>query len=337
MNEFFLRITLDDDNQPLSDAEYYDKIKRQAVISFNDQDKKEKCNTIAEDENKSFGEIFSCFEGKTLNLRWIRQWPVTSKPYALCAEDGKARSNLKHLFRNKLQQLNPEGILLTSPMDISVSIVDAMRVVRIIKIDDLKPPTFLTWAKNVFSYIEGLPGEKAHIVFDNYVNESTVSLTKGRNESGIQRKISNLNQVLPEPKEWKDFLSNKSNKYQLCYLLADHFTSQTIDTNKNIYVTKGKICFMKNLNQSRVEISELFSNHKEADHRLAFHVQYESNLGRTVCGVADDSDCLLLLLLFTALQCQSTLYFRQGTHKSKDGITYSQCFGTCQFSWRGYL
>ena len=72
------------------------------------------------------------------------QWPVTSKPYALCAEDGNARSNLKHLFRNKLHQLNPEGILLTSPMDISVSIVDAMQVVRIIKIDDLKPATFLT-------------------------------------------------------------------------------------------------------------------------------------------------------------------------------------------------
>ena len=78
---------------------------------------------------------------------------------------------------------------------------------------------------------------------------------------------------------------------------------------------------MKNLNQSRVEISELFSNHKEADHRLAFHVQYESNLGRTVCVVADDSD-VFILLLFTASQCQSTLYFRQGTNKSKDGITY---------------
>ena len=54
MNEFFLRLTIDGDNQPLSDAEYYDKIKRQAVISFNDKDKKEKCDTIAEDENKSF-------------------------------------------------------------------------------------------------------------------------------------------------------------------------------------------------------------------------------------------------------------------------------------------
>ena len=64
----------------MSDAEFYDNIKRQTVISFNDKDKKEKCNTIAEDENKSFREILSCFEGKTLNLRWIMQWPVTSKP-----------------------------------------------------------------------------------------------------------------------------------------------------------------------------------------------------------------------------------------------------------------
>ena len=229
------------------------------------------------------------------------------------------RSNLKHLFRNKLQQLNPEGILLTSPKDISLSIVDATRVVRIIKIDELKPLTFLTWAKNVFSYIEGLPGETAHIVIDKYVNESTVSLTKGRKESGIGRKISNLKQVLPKPKEWQDSLSNKSNKYQLCCL--DHFTCQKIDTNKNTYVTKGKNCFMKNLNESRVEISQLFSNDKEENHRLAFHVQYESDLGRTVCVVADDSD-IFILLLFTASQCQSTLYFRQGTNKSEDGITY---------------
>ena len=210
---------------------------------------------------------------------------------------------------------------MTSAKDISVSILDAMRVGHIIKIDDLKPPTVLTWAKNVFSYIEGLPGETAHIVFDNYVNESTVSLTKGRNESGIERKISNLMQVLPKPKEWQDFLLNKSNKYQLCCLLANLFTSQKIDTNKNIYITKGKNCFMKNLNESCVEISQLFSNHKEADDRLAFHDQYESNLGRTVCVVAGDSD-VFILLLFTASQCQSTLYFRQGTNKSKDGITY---------------
>ena len=55
----------------MSGAEYYDNIKRQTVISFND--KKEKYNTIAGDENKSFGEMFSCLEGKTLNLRWIMQ------------------------------------------------------------------------------------------------------------------------------------------------------------------------------------------------------------------------------------------------------------------------
>ena len=42
MNEFFLRITINDDNQPMSDAEYYDNIKCQTVISFSDKDKKRK-------------------------------------------------------------------------------------------------------------------------------------------------------------------------------------------------------------------------------------------------------------------------------------------------------
>ena len=70
-----------------------------------------------------------------------------------------------------------------------------MRVVRMITIKDLNPPTFESWAKKVFNYILSLPGNTAHIVFDNYAPAPDPSkvLLKGRIDQGMERKISKLN------------------------------------------------------------------------------------------------------------------------------------------------
>ena len=95
-------------------------------------------------------------------------WPVTSKPYTIAAEDGKVRSNSESLFRNCLQCLCQVKPSSDPSAAIQMSIVDAMRVVRMISMKNANPPIFLSWAKNVFSYIHGLPGENLHIVFDNY-------------------------------------------------------------------------------------------------------------------------------------------------------------------------
>ena len=43
-----------------------------------------------------------------------------------------------------------------------------MRVVQIIPIKGTDPPLYSTWAKRLFAYIENLPGDNIHIVFDNY-------------------------------------------------------------------------------------------------------------------------------------------------------------------------
>ena len=59
---------------------------------------------------------------------------------------------------------------------------------------------FFSWAKNVFSHIHGLPGDKLHIAFDNYSlsEDPTKVLSKGRVNRGYERKISSLNQGLPK-------------------------------------------------------------------------------------------------------------------------------------------
>ena len=146
-----------------------------------------------------------------------------------------------------------------------------MRVVRMISIKNSDPPIFLLWAKNVFSYIHGLPGDNLHIVFDNYSlpEDPTKNLSKERVDKGYERKMFSLNQALPKLDEWKDFLTNDRNKEQLCYLLSNNFVSDEIVTGKTIYVTKGSLCLMRILYNGQQMVKKLCSNHREADHRYA--------------------------------------------------------------------
>ena len=65
MTEFIARFTYQENNS--SQNTYCDSIKKQKVVSFVTTTNK-KMSTIAEDENKSFGEIFVCFDNQTLNL-----------------------------------------------------------------------------------------------------------------------------------------------------------------------------------------------------------------------------------------------------------------------------
>ena len=115
-------------------------------------------STTTEDENKSFGEIFACFDNQTLSLRQIMNWPVTNKSYSICSEDGKVKANKKSLFRNKLQSLCPVAPTNFAPKCVSASVVDTMRVFRIIPVKGTNPPLYSTWAKKQFAYIENLPG-----------------------------------------------------------------------------------------------------------------------------------------------------------------------------------
>ena len=101
---------------------------------------------------------------------------------------------------------------------VPTSIVDAMRVVRMISIKNVSPPIFLLWTKNVFSYIHGLPWDNLHFVFDNYSppEDPIKVLSKENSDRGYKGKISSLNQALPKL-EWQDFLTNHWISRPFCF------------------------------------------------------------------------------------------------------------------------
>ena len=57
---------------------------------------------------------------------------VTSKSWAIVNEDEKSRNNNRHQFRNQLQNLTPIPKIRNVPGNISTSVVDAMRAIRMI-------------------------------------------------------------------------------------------------------------------------------------------------------------------------------------------------------------
>ena len=65
MKKFIARFTNSQQQVCGNKETYYDSIKKQKVISFETK-KKTKNVTISEDENKSFDEILSCFEGEDI-------------------------------------------------------------------------------------------------------------------------------------------------------------------------------------------------------------------------------------------------------------------------------
>ena len=255
------------------------------------------------------------FNEYKLDISYLLQWPITSKPWVFWPTSKTTSSN-KHLFKNTLQMLSPVKASTSVPAEITCSIVDGMRVVRIIPVSDVNPRTFIAWAKRLCEYLMNLPGNILHVVFDMYTDGNDFSQpTKGRPVLATRHHISDLSQSLPRSTEWQEFLSNDGNKRQLVHLLADFIFENTV---KEIYVTKDGQCFHKQPTSSIVPIADLRSTHKEADHRIALHSVFASRTGHAVCVVSDDTD-VYVLLLFVSNNCYGHIYLRQGTG---DATTY---------------
>ena len=127
-----------------------------------------KDTVIPTDEGQSFAELLAQFDGKTVELKSAMHGRVTSKPWSIVNENDKTRANAKSAFRNLLQQSSPVSPTNAMPGDINVSVVDAMRVVKMISIKKVSPRTFRGWGNEFCGYLKRLPGDIIHIVFDNY-------------------------------------------------------------------------------------------------------------------------------------------------------------------------
>ena len=68
-----------------SKLNYHDPIKRQVLHTFEKNGKTKKSMSVSEDDKESFSNIFSTFDCEKHNLKYITNWPVTTKPWSIMA------------------------------------------------------------------------------------------------------------------------------------------------------------------------------------------------------------------------------------------------------------
>ena len=168
-----------------------------------------------------------------------------------------------------------------------------------------------------------LLGNTVHIVFDNYTYEYNV-LTKDRS-TGAPRVIANIDQELPNDSEWVDVFGNSNNKSQLNYLLVKYLLEEH-QMGKDIFVNNRHTTYLKAISWKTFKVTdELYSQHKETDHKIVYQTVFESEKGNKTLVVADDSD-LFILLLWAASSFKSDVFFRQRKSSDKEGILYTEIY-----------
>ena len=233
----------------------------------------------------------------------------------------KSRDNQKSLFRNGLQAMSPLTSTNIIPKDIATSIVDGMRIVRLIRVGNLQTKTFRCWTEAFVEYPISLPSSTVHLVFDDYKYEFSIP-SKSRDTCNLERKINHLDQELPSAKEWDEFLMNENNKFKLVNLIVGFVLSNECTIGKTIYVNNQSVCYLKSLDHAWSEFEPLNSTHRVADQKIPMHAVFAgSSKEKAVCVIADDTD-IYISLLFVATHIKSKLYFRQGKVRDKNGISF---------------
>ena len=114
-------------------------------------------------------------------------------------------------------------------------------------------------------------------------------------------------------------------KHCLNTLLVDVLLSVNVDFRKEIYVTKGKRCFLASPNTSGqiTEMLQLKSSQLETHPRIVFYAAFSSSTEdrRVACKEADENDAYGLVL-YILLYCHRKVYFGQGNRSPKNIVTY---------------
>ncbi len=154
------------------------------MFTFDKLAESKKILSIVEEKWRSFETILADYDARKLNMRYIMDWPFTSKSWAICSELGVSRTSAKTLFINNLQSLSPEPPQFNVPAELECSIVDAIvRVMRLVPINALVPTTFRSWAHMIVVYLRSLPGGTINLVFGDYRHaDETIYLSKGRRD-----------------------------------------------------------------------------------------------------------------------------------------------------------
>ena len=288
----------------------HDPIKKNNLQIFNVTSKK----TVSTKESKVhilknnaevFGHLYIAMQNREGDLDNFFAHEIQSFPPSL-SDLGNiyfptSKSDILDCMKIGSKDCNDEN---QAPCNPEVVILDGGAVIHTLSVK--KVSTFAEFADKVFvpHILSQLKvADRVDLVWDVYLENSIKDSTRQKRGLGVRRKVSGNVKL---PSNFKDFLSDPTNKTELFQYLNSKLLSLDLPPNKHLIITQGEKVFSVGSNYCDMQNCD----HEESDSRVVVHMlnALQHNLSN-ICIRTVDSDviCILISTFFNLLEIYPAL------------------------------
>ncbi|XP_065655139.1 uncharacterized protein LOC136081612 [Hydra vulgaris] len=267
---------------------------------------------------------------RDINMEEVLKYSLRVFPPQLASFDGSLLKTTKSKLMNILENKCIDKLSVDIPKN-NALILDGMAVLQIIK---PIPENFGKFSRLIFTMVMYFAlrhkSNRVEFVTDRYRNISIEHAKRQRRaESGVQN-VTIFGPDQKVPKQWKKFMSVGSNKEELVKFLLEERKSYTINEIE-IFNTHGDstYCFR---NSICTELSELRSDHEEADTRLLLHCKHVSVSYAHVILASPDTD-VFVSALYHSWFISATLHFETGCGNKQRILNVNKIAKEIGYDW----
>ena len=281
-----------------------------------------------EADRSLFAKLALVAKERDISMKEILCYSLSPVPGCMASADyGSMAKTRKAQLLAYLEESIP-GCKVEKKPDNAALIIDAMTLIRSEPAATL-PDRFGAFAKAIFNSVTKLSKQynatRVDLVGDRYDAVSIKNLERARRHDSTQEyAINNGEQKLPV--KWDSYLSSGKNKQALQAFISLQLQDFTSTHNFTLVVALQQqvyeLQYGSNLLPVRRDVTELNSDHEEADTRMLLHVKHAAETHQNTILWTTDTDVVAIAIGQNS-QISSNILFATGTRLKKRMINLS--------------
>ena len=261
---------------------------------------------------------------RSIDMREVLCYQLGPYPLSLATIDGSRTKTVKASLMHLLEEQAPECVVNKVPAN-SALIIDAMALLQATRV----PSTFGEISHVLLSQMLSLAQyhnvSRVDFVADRYPEISIKNDERSNRAAGGSTRVSLYGKNQSTPAQWKKFLSNGENKESLICFIVDCWKELKSEDllGVTLYATSGRTCFkfvpctVSDVVEA-VVVSELESDHEEADTRVLLHAKHASDSGyENVVIKSPDTDVFALMVGMQKVFSASLFFLTGAKNKAR--------------------
>ena len=261
-------------------------------------------------DKELLGRMAIIASNRSVDPKEIFSYPLGPIPWSLSGPLGTFRKTSKSVFMLELER-HCDKVSEIPGANID-AVIDDVAIMQICNPGE----TFGSFANQLFKMMMSLTKGMARvdIVFDKYMEHSIKNLERIKRSHSDCLLLKNI-QSGHQTKQWKRILGNYENKKEIIKFLFNKWTYPFYIEQlegKTLFVTCENLC--QSISSRGVQlISELQSNHEEADTKMLFHINHISQNNFQSVPIISPVTDVALLCMYYYTQIGIDIYVRTGS------------------------